>query len=91
MPVGPLITTFLGEFLMAFVLAGLMSHLPQSQSPWADGALMGALCWLGFVIPAQTANYAFQMRKLMLSLIDGGHWLAVLVIEGAIIGWFGAR
>jgi len=24
-----------------------------------------------------------------LTLIDGGHWLGVLLIQGAIIGWFG--
>ena len=29
------------------------------------------------------------MRKLMLSVIDGGHWLGVLLIMGAIIGVMG--
>jgi hypothetical protein len=27
----------------------------------------------------------------MLTLIDGGHWLAVLLIQGAIMGWWGVR
>jgi hypothetical protein len=35
-------------------------------------------------------NYAFGNRKLALSLIDGGHWLAVLLIMGAVIGAFGS-
>jgi len=27
----------------------------------------------------------------MLTLIDGGHWLAVLLIQGGIMGWWGVR
>jgi hypothetical protein len=31
----------------------------------------------------------FSFRKPKLSVIDGGHWLAVLIVMGAIIGAFG--
>jgi hypothetical protein len=36
-------------------------------------------------------NYTFQSRKVMLTVIDAGYWLAVLVIMGAILGAFGMR
>ena len=26
-----------------------------------------------------------------LTLIDGGHWLGVLLIQGAILGWWGVQ
>jgi hypothetical protein len=29
------------------------------------------------------------MQKWSLTVIDGAHWLGVLVIQGAIIGWWG--
>jgi hypothetical protein len=34
-------------------------------------------------------NHAFGGAKPMLTLIDGGYWLAVLLIQGAVIGAFG--
>jgi hypothetical protein len=34
-------------------------------------------------------NYTFQRRPLVLTLIDAGHFLIVLIVMGAIIGWFG--
>jgi hypothetical protein len=34
-------------------------------------------------------NYAFGARQPMLYAIDAGHWLAVLLVEGAIIGAMG--
>jgi hypothetical protein len=33
-------------------------------------------------------NNAFPGRKLMLSVIDSIHWIAVGAIEGAVIGAF---
>ncbi len=34
-------------------------------------------------------NYSFARRSRMLLLIDGGHWLVVLALMGAIIGAMG--
>ena len=31
----------------------------------------------------------FSMRKAMLTVIDSGHWLAVLVAMGIVLGLFG--
>ena len=44
---------------------------------------------LGFVATTQTVNYTFAKRSLKLLLIDGGHWLVVLLVQGAIIGFMG--
>jgi hypothetical protein len=45
--------------------------------------------WLGFVITTLAVNYSFGQRRPMLIIIDGIHWLGVLVIQGAIIGAMG--
>ena len=50
------------------------------------GVISGAFCWFGFVVTTVLVNNAYQGRKLMLSVIDCGHWLGVLVIQGAVIG-----
>jgi hypothetical protein len=35
------------------------------------------------------ANYCFVGRPLKLYLIDAGHWLAVLIVQGIVIGAMG--
>src|SRR5674476_745221 len=43
----------------------------------------------GFVITTLVVNNTFGMRSAKLIAIDGGHWLAVLLLMGAIIGAWG--
>ena len=45
--------------------------------------------WLGFVLTTTATNQAFEGMKPVVTAIDVGHWLAVLVLMGAIIGAFG--
>ncbi len=86
-PVGPMVTSFVAELLMAALLAGLIAHFGAVTI--RTGAIVGALCWLAFVATTITVNNAYPGRKLMLTVIDSGHWLAVLLVEGAVIGSFG--
>ena len=41
------------------------------------------------ILIATVAGFAFGQRKASLTIIDGIHWLGVLVIQGAIIGALG--
>jgi hypothetical protein len=41
------------------------------------------------VITTLAVNHAFQGSKRALTLIDGGHWLGVLLLQGAVIGLMG--
>jgi Protein of unknown function (DUF1761) len=70
----PFVFAFAANVIMAWVL---------------DGVISGAFCWLGFVITTMLVNNSFAMRSRMLLLIDGGHWLVVLMLMGAIIGAMG--
>jgi Protein of unknown function (DUF1761) len=85
----PFIYAFVAEAVMAWVLAGLMGHLGAGQVTVPNGIISGAFCWLGFVITTTVVNNTFAMRDMRLILIDGGHWLIVLVLMGAIIGLIG--
>ena len=75
--------------VMAYVLAGFIGHLGQGQVTISNGIISGAFVWAGFVVTAMAVNYSFQGRPLTLTLIDGGHFLVILIVMGAIIGWFG--
>ena len=87
MPVGPMITSFVAELIMALMLAGIIGHM---GSPTITiGLVSGALVWLGFVVTTISVNYAFQRRSVVLIVIDTAAWLAVLLAQGAVLGIFG--
>jgi hypothetical protein len=85
----PFIISIVALAVMAWVLAGIMGHLGAGQVTLKNGVISALFVWLGFVITTQSVNYAFGQRKPMLTVIDGIHWLGVLVIQGAIIGAMG--
>lgn len=87
--VRPFVTAFLSQLVMAWVLAGLIGHLGAGQVTLANGVTSAAFCWVGFVATTLATNHGFQDAKPMLTAIDGGHWLGVLLIQGAVIGAMG--
>jgi Protein of unknown function (DUF1761) len=89
----PMAITIVAQLFMAWVFAGLLAHLLKGGVPAGvrNGMLSAAFIWAGFVATTLSVNHAFQGTKRTLTLIDGGHWLAVLLIQGAIIGGWGLR
>ena len=83
----PFVYAFVAELLMAWILAGLLGHIGVLT---IRGVLISAaFCWAGFVITTMVVNNGFAGRDARLLLIDGGHWLIVLLLMGAIIGGMG--
>ena len=85
----PFIVSAIALLIMATMLSGVMGHLGEGRVTVTNGIISGFLMWLGFVVTTMAVNHAYQGQKRSLTLIDGGHYLAVLVVMGAIIGWFG--
>ena len=85
----PYILSFIAELIMAWVLAGMIGHLGVGQVTIRNGVISGLFAWLGLVVTTMAVNNAFGGRKAMLTAIDSGHWLVVLLIMGAIIGAMG--
>jgi uncharacterized protein DUF1761 len=83
----PMIYAFAAELIMAWVLAGVLGHL--GPLTLRSGVISAAFCWLGFVITTLLVNNSFSQRDWRLIGIDGGHWLVVLLLMGAIIGAMG--
>lgn len=90
---GLYVLAFVAQLVMALMLSGILVHLAQGglATTLRIGLISAAFIWLGFVIPTMVVNYAFHGARQTLTLIDGGHWLGVLLIQGAIMGWWGVR
>jgi hypothetical protein len=85
----PYVLAFVAEVIMAWVLAGLLAHLGPGQTTLWNGIVSALFVWLGFVVTTIAVNNMFGMKKNMLTVIDSGHWLAVLVAMGIVLGLFG--
>ena len=83
----PFIIAIVADLVMAMMLAGLMGHLGDVSI--RGGLISGFFVWVRFVITTMGVNHAFSGASPKLTAIDGGHWLAVLLVMGAIIGAFG--
>ena len=85
----PFVISFVALLIMAWVLAGTLSHLGPGQVTLKNGIISGLFLWLGFIATTVFVNNAYPGRKYSLSLIDSIHWLGVAVIQGAVIGAMG--
>ena len=87
----PFVMSFVALLVMGWVVAGTLGHLGAGQVTMRNGIVSGLFLWLGFVITTLAVNNAYAQRKLSLTVIDGLHWLGVLVVQGAVIGAMGVR
>ncbi len=87
--VAPYAIAFVALLVMAWMLAGVVGHLGAREVTFRNGVISGLLVWAGFVATTLIVNHSFQGAKRALTLIDGGHWLGVLLVQGAIIGVMG--
>lgn len=83
------ITSIIAELIMAIFLSMLIAALSMGDSSIAMGLMTGFVLWLGFIMTTQVINHRYQGFGWDLTLIDGLHWLLVLLVQGAIIGYFG--
>ncbi|MBV8791689.1 MAG: DUF1761 domain-containing protein [Pseudolabrys sp.] len=84
----PFVLSFIAEIVMAGAMQGILFH--TGMQTIRTGAISGALIWLGFVFTTILVNNAYPGRRFMLTVIDAGHWLGVLLIIGAIVGSIGS-
>ena len=76
----------LAQIIMTVMLGTFMEKLGAMSA--LGGIHTAFLLWLGFVMSTILVNYANLGNRLGLALVDGIHWLLVLVAMGAIIGGF---
>lgn len=83
----PFIVAAAGHLVMAFIFSAFIHSL--GAATLGGGLAIGFFAWLGFVVTSMAVNNGFGGRDVMVTVIDGGHWLAVLLAMGLIIGAFG--
>ena len=83
----PFVIAGLANLVMAAMLFGILVHVGD-PTIWR-GMVSAFFIWAGFVITTMSVNYAYQLKPARLILIDGTHWLINLLVQGAILGWFG--
>lgn len=79
---------FVFSAIALLIMAWVLSSIVAPADGIGRGILVGLILWLGFTATTTVVNYAYAARKPALMAIDAGHWLAVAVAMGAIIGAF---
>ena len=87
MPLTPLAVCLVAELVMAAVVYQILTNLALLGGA-LHGAVAGLTLGIGLPLMAIIVNNAFQQRNRLVTVIDGLHWVLVLVIEGAVIGAF---
>lgn len=85
-----LINSLVMEFVLAIMTAGVISHLGPGQVTVANGVISGFFLWIGIIVPTMSINQRYQGFGWDLTIIDGIHWLLVMLAIGGIVGLFGA-
>jgi hypothetical protein len=81
----PFALAFVAELVMALVLYGIATHIkPMSMR---STVMIAVLLWAGVMVTTMLVNNAFSGRRYMLTVIDSGHWLLVIVLMAVVIGW----
>jgi hypothetical protein len=86
--VTPYIWSVLVQFVMAYFIA-LLTPLLAGEVNVANGLLIAAHMWVGFVITSMILNHRYQGAPWSLTLIDGGYLLGTLLVHGLVIGLLG--
>lgn len=82
---------FLGNFTGGLVTSAVLCYLIDQLAitSLVNGALLGFLVWLGFILATNIDEVLFEKRNMKLFLLTNGYQLVSLVIMGAIYGmWY---
>jgi hypothetical protein len=84
---GSIPVSYLVVFLCGLVTAWVMALVVGNFAPASavDGALIGALCWLGFAGSTSFGTALFSGKPKMLWVIDSAYNLVAFVAAGIIL------
>lgn len=78
--------SFAGLLVMAAVLAHLIGI--SADRSFSAALTTAFLAWLGLVATTLAINHGYQGSKWSLTLVDGGHWLGVVLLQAIVLGLF---
>ncbi|MEM9706290.1 MAG: DUF1761 domain-containing protein [Pseudomonadota bacterium] len=77
--------SFAAEFWIASILAGAIILAPEEAGAWTMAIGTAVVIWIGFVMPTMLVNHRYQKAPALLTAIDGGHWLGVMVLQVCVL------
>lgn len=80
----PWLVAVIANLLIAYVLASVMQG--AGISGWSGGLITGFFMWMGFTISILALNNVFAGRPNSLTVIDGGHALLNICLQGVVLG-----
>lgn len=84
------ILVYLGAFISALLIAyimGCVNNLARTKEP-KEGAFLGFLIWIGFVIPTIFSPVLFGKKAVGMFWLDAIFYLIVYAVIGAIMAKF---
>lgn len=85
----PYVFAFIFEFWMASILAGALILAPVEAGLWQVALGTAFIIWAGFVLPTQLINHRYARRPWRLTVMDGTHWLGVMLLQAAVLTLIG--
>lgn len=82
---GFIITTALGEFWLAAILAGALILAPPKADPWVMAIGSAVVIWAGFVLPLLAITLGYRGVKVRLIMRDCAHWLVLMVAQAVLM------
>jgi hypothetical protein len=78
-----MISSFIGSLLLSYVLAHVVVW--ALSMTFRRGALVGFVCWVGFIAAPNFAQGIYESRPFKLFAINTGYWLVGLIITGGLL------
>ena len=75
--------SLVGDLLVALVLAHVVLWSGADTIGW--GALIGFICWLGFIAAPNFPQGIYERRPFGVFAINSGYWLVGLIASGALL------
>lgn len=84
-----LVAAVVGEFWLASILAGALILAPPQADPWIMALGSAVVIWIGFIVPVLAVTHLFRGLSLAVAALDSGHWIAVMLVQAAVLHLMG--
>ncbi len=78
-----MISSLIGDLILSFALAHVVLWSGADSLAW--GALVGFICWLGFIAAPNFPQGIYERRPFALFAINSGYWLVGLIVTGGLL------
>ncbi|MEO1042999.1 MAG: DUF1761 domain-containing protein [Pseudomonadota bacterium] len=87
----PFVISFFAELWIACIVAGALILAPEEAGAWTMAFGTAFILWVGFVFPVMLVNHRYEGRPFLLTAINSGHWLGVLMVQVSLLQAIGLQ